>query len=50
MKRFKICWGNWNSSSAEVPAYNVSDAINVACEKHSINVSVINSVTFLGSW
>lgn len=50
MKKYKVCWGNWDSSAVEVPAYDVAGAISVACQKHNITASMINSVVCLGSW
>lgn len=50
MKKYKVSWGNWNSSAVEVPAMNIAQAIEVACKKHNIAVDRINEVKCLGDW
>jgi len=50
MKKYEVKWGNWDSSSAEVPAMSVAQAIQIACQKYRISEDSINSVTCLGSW
>lgn len=50
MKKYRVKWGNWDSSVADVPANNIAHAIQEAIRSYGILLDQINSVTLLGDW
>lgn len=48
MKRWKIKWGSWDSSAAELPGKTLNDAMELFNSKYpGINP---NSITCMGPW
>lgn len=49
MKKYIVKWGDWDCFQVEVPAMDISQAIELATKKHNIRTG-INSVICLGNW